>query len=142
MACDRTIRNSIIFWLRTLNPTSTQSAIVRRVLTGMEAAVTVREKEENPALAPKMPAPAATAKVEPPAGAQAAVKLEDPSDAAHFLKDGRISQSTLEMFDLGSVLHDDNAKAMLLDDSKLADMSAEKVHTNASPCHASRPAVV
>lgn len=124
MAADQAMRETIFTWLKSLNninPNNTMS--VQRVLSALEQAVCQHE----PKLAPK----AAAVKLEPPANAEASPKLEEPPDAAvAFLKDGRISQSTLAMFDLSSVLQDDKASAMLLDDSKLAHMSSDKVHTH------------
>ena len=120
------MRETLFRWLKSLTPNPNKTISVERVVSALEQAVCQHEAKS----APK----AVAVKVEPPANAEASPKVEEPTDAAvSFLKDGRISQSTLEMFDLSSVLQDDKASAMLLDDSKLAHMSSEKVPTHALP---------
>lgn len=131
-AADQVTREKMFTWLKSL-PTYTTKAFptASQVLSALEQTMCQQPKPAGlPALAaqplPVKPKPAVKAE-------QAATdNVQRPGEAAvSFLKDGRISQSTLEMFDLGSVLKDDDASALLLDESKLAQMPPDKVRTSA-----------
>lgn len=135
MAADQATRDKVVAWLKSLGPSVTSpTSAASQVLAALEQAV--RQQQPKPAGPhaqglPKMP------KTEPSVqeSQETAPKVSGPTEAAiAMLKDGRISESTLEMFDFSSLLKDEDAKALLLDESKLDNMSSEKVRTNTVSC--------
>lgn len=151
MAADQSTREKLCAWLKTIATAkyplqcSVPGVSVSQILPALEQTMCQQPKQvgqqpkparPQPQGAPKMPVKTEPAvKAEPSAHVQAAApKVESHDAAVSFLKDGKISQSTLEMFDLSSVLHNEDASAILLDESKLAHMPSDKVRTLPIAC--------
>jgi hypothetical protein len=139
IAADQAIRTQLYTWLKSARPVAAiHDTPVAQVLSALEQPVCQQPKPAGmqPQGAHRMPPKSEPAvKAEPVASQTDAVTVYRPGDAAvSYLKDGRISQSTLDMFDLSSVLKDEHASDLLLDESKLAHMPPEKVHSHLVDC--------
>lgn len=129
MTGDQNIREELCRWLKSLAPWATVGQpSAPKVIAALEQAVCQQQPASGAPQPQRPPKPEPAVETEPTDSKPAAVKVETPADAhVALLKDGRISQSTLELFDLSSVLKNEDASALLLDESKLAHMPPDKV---------------